>query len=124
MSKYIRLNCYFYSDGAIASTTIDAEELDGVVYTITDDSRIHSHVLSCEVGNIVFREYNNMLIFYSYSKDDRRAMSAFMTYLYKQIIKLSKEMKDDFDALGKIYKCANFDASREPREYEVNFENF
>lgn len=102
MSKYIKLNCYFYNlkNFTLSHIIIDAEEIDDVIYTITDDERVDRCILSSAVGKKVLKNYyTDTLIYYSLVEDNGKAVIAFKEYLLLDITELSNKIKDSIAAL-------------------------
>lgn len=99
---FIKLVCYFYNlkNFTLSHIIIDAEEIDGVIYTITDDERVDRCILSSAVGKKVLKNYYaDILIYYSLVEDNGKAVVAFKEYLLLNITELSDMIKDSIAAL-------------------------
>lgn len=99
---FIKLVCYFYNlkNYTLSHITIDAEEIDDVIYTITDDEKVDRCILSSAVGKKVLKNYYaDTLIYYSSVEDNGKAVVAFKEYLLLDITELSNKIKDSIAAL-------------------------
>lgn len=99
---FIKLVCYFYNlkNFTLSHIIIDAEVIDDVIYTITDDERVDRCILSGAVGKKVLKNYYaNILIYYSLVEYNDKAVVAFKEYLLLNITELSDMIKDSIAAL-------------------------
>ena len=99
---FIKLVCYFYNlkNFTLSHIIIDAEVIDDIIYTITDDERVDRRILSGAVGKKALKNYYaDILIYYSLVEDNDKAVVAFKEYLLLNITELSDMIKDSIAAL-------------------------
>ena len=99
---FIKLVCYFYNlkNFTLSHINIDAEEINDVIYTITDDERVDRCILSSAVGKKVLKNYyTDTLIYYSSVENNGKAVVAFKEYLLLDITELSNKINGSIAAL-------------------------